>query len=91
MLKEVFENYIRCDAETVTKSLNQLEIRLINKDSGDRTALDCLLLRLMKDYPGDIGVFAPLMLNYIQLEPGDSFFMGANVPHGGCDMLVEDL
>ena len=81
-LKELFELYIRCDMETVIKSLNLLENRLINKEIRDRTSLDSLLLRLMKDYPNDIGVFAPLLLNYILLEPGDSFFMGANVPHG---------
>lgn len=37
--------------------------------------------RLHADFPGDRGVFGPLFLNYMQLEVGDSFFMGPNVPH----------
>lgn len=40
-----------------------------------------LILRLQQQYPGDCGIIAPLMLNYLTLAPGQSFFMGAGVPH----------
>ena len=39
------------------------------------------ILRLNQQYPNDIGVFSPLFTNYIQLQPGQSFFIGANELH----------
>lgn len=32
-------------------------------------------------YPDDVGLFAPLMLNLIELAPGDAMFLHAEVPH----------
>lgn len=32
-------------------------------------------------YPDDIGLFTPLMLNLIELAPGDAMFLHAEVPH----------
>jgi mannose-6-phosphate isomerase len=43
--------------------------------------LKSLLLRLHSQYPGDRGVFCPLIMNYLQLRSGESFFIGANEPH----------
>ncbi|MFE2039068.1 mannose-6-phosphate isomerase, class I [Streptomyces scopuliridis] len=32
-------------------------------------------------YPGDPGVIAAMLLNYVQLQPGEALFLGAGVPH----------
>ncbi|MGR5133635.1 mannose-6-phosphate isomerase, class I [Vibrio alfacsensis] len=40
-----------------------------------------LIIELEKQYPGDIGLFAPLMLNVITLQPGDAMFLDAETPH----------
>ncbi|OAJ93160.1 mannose-6-phosphate isomerase, class I [Vibrio bivalvicida] len=32
-------------------------------------------------YDGDIGLFAPLMLNTVELEPGEAMFLDAETPH----------
>jgi mannose-6-phosphate isomerase len=40
-----------------------------------------LMLRLSEEYPADIGIPMPLLLNYLVMKPGDSFFMEANSPH----------
>jgi mannose-6-phosphate isomerase len=40
-----------------------------------------LLLKLNSQYPNDKGVFAPLLLNYFNLNRGESFYISANVPH----------
>lgn len=47
----------------------------------DRSSLEDLLLRLNNEYPGDVGVFAPLLLNYFTLKSGEAIFMGPNSPH----------
>ena len=45
------------------------------------TPLEGLVMRLYDQYPGDVGVFSPLLMNYLCLQPGQSFFIGANELH----------
>lgn len=40
-----------------------------------------VMLRLSEEYPGDLGILMPLMLNLLQLKPGMSFFMTVDEPH----------
>ncbi|MET8326458.1 mannose-6-phosphate isomerase, class I [Streptomyces sp. NPDC005181] len=37
--------------------------------------------RIAHHYPGDPGVIAAMLLNYVQLQPGEALFLGAGVPH----------
>ncbi len=39
------------------------------------------MLRLHVQYPGDIGVLSPLLLNVVKLEPGQAMFLGAGQLH----------
>ncbi|OBT15788.1 mannose-6-phosphate isomerase, class I [Vibrio tasmaniensis] len=43
--------------------------------------LSSLILTLSEQYPGDIGLFTPLMLNVITLEPGEAMYLDARTPH----------
>ncbi|MCX4823523.1 mannose-6-phosphate isomerase, class I [Streptomyces sp. NBC_01142] len=36
---------------------------------------------LAHHFPGDPGVIAAMLLNYVQLQPGEALFLGAGVPH----------
>lgn len=38
-------------------------------------------MRLNDQYPDDIGIIAPLFLNYFTLKPGEATFLGPNEPH----------
>ncbi|BCN26512.1 mannose-6-phosphate isomerase, class I [Vibrio alfacsensis] len=40
-----------------------------------------LILELEKQYPDDIGLFGPLLLNVITLEPGQAMYLDAETPH----------
>jgi mannose-6-phosphate isomerase len=40
-----------------------------------------LVLELESQFPGDIGLFSPLLLNVIVLEPGQAMFLHACTPH----------
>lgn len=40
-----------------------------------------LVLRLEKQFPGDVGVIAAFLLNYVKLNPGEALYIGANEPH----------
>ncbi|KXN90326.1 Mannose-6-phosphate isomerase [Leucoagaricus sp. SymC.cos] len=48
---------------------------------GESQELVDLVLRLNSQFPGDIGVFCPFVLNYITLQPGEAIFLGAGEPH----------
>ncbi|WP_297481028.1 mannose-6-phosphate isomerase, class I [uncultured Photobacterium sp.] len=43
--------------------------------------LFALLIDLSEQYPGDIGLFVPLMLNVLTLQPGEAMFLSACTPH----------
>lgn len=36
---------------------------------------------ISKDYPNDSGLFSPLLLNVVKLEPGEAMFLFAETPH----------
>ncbi|MCC5481105.1 mannose-6-phosphate isomerase, class I [Streptomyces sp. NPDC059680] len=36
---------------------------------------------LARHYPGDPGVIAAMLLNYVRLQPGEALFLGAGIPH----------
>lgn len=40
-----------------------------------------LVLRLEKQYPGDVGVIASFLFNYVKLKIGEALYLGANEPH----------
>jgi len=79
VLKNLFRTYMEADDTMVKKQLNCLMERLLGKMNPSR--LDKLLIKIAKQFPGDSGIFAPIILNYIQLKIGDAFFTGANEPH----------
>lgn len=40
-----------------------------------------VMLRLSKEYPKDLGILMPLVLNLLTLKPGQAFFMTVDEPH----------
>jgi mannose-6-phosphate isomerase len=42
---------------------------------------DAVAARLLAQYPNDVGVFSPYLLNTLRLSPGAALFLGANEPH----------
>lgn len=52
-----------------------------NQQPNIQNDLCTLILELEQSYPGDIGLFAPLMLNVITLIPGEAMFLDARTPH----------
>lgn len=79
ILQKMFHTYITTDDAKLKKNLNQLSDRLEQKDTP--TDLDVLILKLSKQFPGDSGIFAPIIFNYLKLKTGDAFYIGANEPH----------
>ncbi|WP_459185790.1 mannose-6-phosphate isomerase, class I [Streptomyces sp.] len=36
---------------------------------------------IAQSYPGDPGVIAAMLLNYVRLQPGEALYLGAGIPH----------
>ncbi|MDG4864772.1 mannose-6-phosphate isomerase, class I [Streptomyces sp. T-3] len=46
---------------------------------------------IARHYPGDPGVIAAMLLNFVQLQPGEALFLGAGVPHAYLDGLGVEI
>lgn len=77
-LSRFFEAVLSIKGEAKTSSLSAL-MSHAHKSKGHELA--DLLIELEKQYPGDVGLFAPLMLHYITLQPGEAMFLNACTPH----------
>ncbi|MVO85837.1 mannose-6-phosphate isomerase, class I [Streptomyces sp. p1417] len=46
---------------------------------------------IARDYPGDPGVIAAMLLNHVRLQPGEALFLGAGVPHAYLEGLGVEI
>ncbi|CAG8457354.1 4910_t:CDS:2 [Scutellospora calospora] len=80
VLRQLFTSLMTADPNNVTTCVKSLISRLQPNDNPIGSTQE-LLVRLNEQFPGDIGIFCVLMLNYVKLEPGQAMFLGANEPH----------
>jgi mannose-6-phosphate isomerase len=96
-MKAMFTRFMKSDPATVSNAVANLISRVLGSSSHPRepialpepnlstikdiSNIDDLMVRLNADFPGDIGVMCPLLLNCVELRPGESFFMGPAEPH----------
>ncbi len=78
-LKLFFQSLMEMDEERKKKVIDKSVI-LAEQFADDNPAFEWLV-RLHEEYPGDIGIFSPLLLNLIQLKPGEAMFLHAGVLH----------
>uniref|UniRef100_A0A0K2V1E5 Mannose-6-phosphate isomerase n=1 Tax=Lepeophtheirus salmonis TaxID=72036 RepID=A0A0K2V1E5_LEPSM len=75
-LKDAFGALMQCEPETIKSQLSSM----LNSNY-EIPYLKELFLRLHKEYPGDVGCFVIYFLNFVVLQPGESMFLGPNLPH----------
>ena len=81
-LRRIFERYMSCPDEVIAVQVALLVQRLEEaKLARVLSPEEELMLRLSVQYPNDIGIFSPLIMNYLRLSKGQSFFIGANELH----------
>lgn len=80
-LKAVFSALMTADKSKFVPELEKLISRITAGEAGVEKRLVDLVVQLNKDFPQDIGVFCPFMLNYVELSPGQAIFLGAGEPH----------
>lgn len=79
ILKNMFRVYMTADEKHVKRNIESMISRLSKK--GKLSDLDRLIIKLSNQFPGDPGIFAPIIFNYMKLKTGDAFYIGANEPH----------
>lgn len=81
-LKALFKALMVCSESVVKEHLEQLVFRLKPSSSSFRKGCtEELIVRLNAQYPGDVGCFCALLLNYVALKPDEALFLAANEPH----------
>ncbi|MDE1326124.1 mannose-6-phosphate isomerase, class I [Vibrio aestuarianus] len=77
-LQDFFTALLSLSGEQKEQAVNAL-LTHANHYSNDE--IFTLILELAQQYPGDIGLFSPLMLNVLTLAPGEAMFLDARTPH----------
>jgi len=81
-VQELFSRLMRSDPMDVGGAVRSLVARLEAKDA--RSPRENLVLRLERDYPGDVGIFSSFFLNYVRIEASEAnrfIFCAPNEPH----------
>ncbi|MCG9596798.1 mannose-6-phosphate isomerase, class I [Vibrio sp. Isolate25] len=76
-LQKFFKAILELDGEKKSKALDAL----LSWAENSKDPLATLVLALNKQYPNDVGLLAPLMLNVLELQPGEAMFLDAGTPH----------
>ncbi|CAH6993581.1 Mannose-6-phosphate isomerase [Vibrio chagasii] len=81
-LKSFFSAIMSLEGDRKASALNELYAAHARpaKTAMGREALQ-YSIEFKQYYPGDIGLFAPLMLNTVELAPGEAMFLFAETPH----------
>lgn len=81
-LKSCFSSLMRSPDDQIASALQRFEqrIRSLGGERQDKL-LSGLFLRIAGDFPGDVGCWSIYLMNYVILQPGESMFLGPNVPH----------
>ncbi len=88
-LKRFFSALMNMDkvrqTEVAEKAIRSAE-NLANEDKAFQW-----IIKLNKEYPGDIGILSPIILNLVQLEPGEAIYLPAGELHAYLDGLGIEL
>lgn len=82
-LRDLFAALMTADEGDIKHQVNLLVARYSAGKTREGEDVDVvkLVLRLDSQFPGDVGIFCPFMLNYVFLQPRDAIFLGAGEPH----------
>ncbi len=81
-LKAFFAAVMSLEGEARDTALSELLENIESKGQTEPAKQAfAMVVEFHAEYPTDIGLFAPLMLNLIELQPGEAMFLFAETPH----------
>lgn len=82
LLRDIFRQYVTAPPDLVHAQVQAMVGRLRQVHGGTSwDSVQRLILQLEEQFPGDCGIFAPLLLNVMELTTGQALFIDANEPH----------
>ena len=88
-LKRFYTSLMRLDRDHQKRVVAEALGQIRGFESED--AVFKWMLKLAEDYPNDIGVLSPILLNLIRLEPGQALFLDAGELHAYLEGLGIEL
>ncbi|MFJ2772248.1 mannose-6-phosphate isomerase, class I [Streptomyces sp. NPDC087300] len=85
-LREVLTAVLTADPEQMAETVDEVTAAA-RRLGGAYTAY----AGIAHHYPGDPGVIAAMLLNHVQLQPGEALFLGAGVPHAYLEGLGVEI
>eukprot|EP01029_Cantina_marsupialis_P029968 TRINITY_DN78868_c0_g1_i1.p1 TRINITY_DN78868_c0_g1~~TRINITY_DN78868_c0_g1_i1.p1 ORF type:complete len:443 (+),score=88.66 TRINITY_DN78868_c0_g1_i1:62-1390(+) len=78
---DVFTDYIHNGLGEIAINNHVTALEKILAEGGALMEADLLSMELAKEYPSDLGVFAPYFFNVMSLKPGEAMFIPPSTPH----------
>ncbi|MDT0346783.1 mannose-6-phosphate isomerase, class I [Streptomyces litchfieldiae] len=83
-LREVLTAVLTADSEAMADTVTRAA------EAADRLG-HAAYAGIARHFPGDPGVIAAMLLNYVRLQPGEALYLGAGVPHAYLNGLGVEL
>ncbi|OUM56779.1 hypothetical protein PIROE2DRAFT_65370 [Piromyces sp. E2] len=81
-LKKLYKSLMEQDQNIVKTQISKLIERISREDPLPvKGSLNEVIKRIEAQYPGDVGIFSIILLNYISLKPGEGLYLAADEPH----------
>jgi mannose-6-phosphate isomerase len=93
-LREVLAAVLGADREDTAAAAHaatEAATRLAATPGTARAADYAAYAKAGRDFPGDPGVIAAMLLNHVTLQPGEALYLGAGVPHAYLDGLGVEI
>jgi mannose-6-phosphate isomerase len=81
-LKTCYGKLMQSDDESIKKCISALSEKF---KKNDNSKLAQVFNQIQIDFPNDVGSLSLFFLNLIELKPGESIFLAANIPHAYLD------
>ncbi|MFI1094773.1 mannose-6-phosphate isomerase, class I [Streptomyces sp. NPDC020917] len=93
-LREVLAAVLGADPQAVVATVHaatEAAARLAADPATPYAADYAAYAKAAHSFPGDRGIIAAMLLNYVQLQPGEALYLGAGVPHAYLDGLGVEI
>ncbi|KAK1181545.1 mannose-6-phosphate isomerase, class I [Streptomyces sp. NBS 14/10] len=92
-LREVLTAVLTADREAIADTVHQAAAAAerLGAQDGPHAPAYRAYASIARHYPGDPGVIAAMLLNYVRLQPGEALYLGAGVPHAYLDGLGVEI
>ena len=92
-LREVLTAVLTADRDEMAETVAEAATAAarLAEGTGPHAADYAAYASIARHYPGDPGVIAAMLLNYVRLQPGEALYLGAGVPHAYLDGLGVEI